>query len=301
MTLHITTSNAAQFAHWYPFYIGTLTHGEYNQHCYNNYNENVTTYGTLDPGTCKNMVDCLMDHAGEINKADWSSAIVLLGLTPTILGGLSPTLEEKAQMCWESPILGFLCALGAPSSPFSRPFADLNKMPRSAFGSRIVRPNDLASSALVVIKYLVAMAAAANVLQNSIMLGRQTILSWKCTWAYLEIAWVFLALVPLGFAIVSMHLERPNAGKRRNKLGIFDSTANIVGAGHVIFGTVVLSAVLFIGTLDALGVFARYAASSLVCQLITVLELGESEERTALPLQQDDAGDEQGTNLLQIK
>jgi hypothetical protein len=84
-------------------------------------------------------------------------------------------------------------------------------------------------------------------------------------------------------------------------LGIFDSTANIVGAGHVIFGTVVLSAVLFIGTLDALGVFARYAASSLVCQLITVLELGESEERTALPLRQDDAGDEQGTNLLQIK
>lgn len=59
--------------------------------------------------------------------------------------------------------------------------------------------------------------------------------------------------------------------KRNNQLDIFDSLANIVGAGQFVFGSAVLSAVLFIGTFDALGAFARFAASALMCQLITVL------------------------------
>lgn len=291
MTLHQTTTHAAQFKDWYPFYIGTLTHGAVNHQCYATYNYNITIYGALDSGTCKNMVDCLMDNAGAVNQADWSSAIVILGLTPTILGGLSPTLEEKARLSWESPILGILCALGAPSSPFSRPWTKMTKKPVRAFGSRVVRPSDVTSIAVVTMKYLFAAAAAANVLQNAVMLGRQTILSWKCTWSYLEIAWVFLALVPPGFSIASIVVEKQSAGrqKRDTQVGLLDSLANIVGAGHVTCGTVILSAVLFIGTLDALGVFARFAASALICQLITVLELDEKEESKEeiwLPLRQ---------------
>ncbi|KAJ5353693.1 hypothetical protein N7541_006257 [Penicillium brevicompactum] len=234
------------------------------------------------------MVNCLMDNPGEVNKADWSSAIVMLGLTPTILGGLSPTLEQKAKMCWENPILGFLCVLGAPSSPFSRPWERLDKVPSRHFGSRALLPKHSASLAAITLKYLLASAAAANVLQNAIMLGQQTILSWKCTWAYLEIAWVFLALVPLLFAIGSVYFEGIHAGKQNRQSGILDSLANILAAGHVVFGTVVLSAVLFIGTLDALGVFARFAASALICQLITVLDSDENEvvREMPLPLQQ---------------
>jgi hypothetical protein len=291
MTLHQTTAHAAQFKDWYPFYIGTLTHGAVNHQCYASYNQNITLYGEQDSGTCKNMVDCLMDNAGAVNEADWSSAIVILGLTPTILGGLSPTLEEKARMSWESPALGFLCALGAPSSPFSRPWTKMTKMPVRAFGSRITRPNDVTSAAVVTMKYLFAAAAAANVLQNAIMLGRQTILSWKCTWSYLEIAWIFLGLVPLGFSIASIIVARRSAGKQKQdkQVVLLDSLANIFGAGHVTCGTVILSAVLFIGTLDALGVFARFAASALICQLITVLELDDTDERKEeiwLPLKQ---------------
>lgn len=230
------------------------------------------------------MVNCLMENPGEVNKADWSSAIVMLGLTPTILGGLSPTLEQKAKMCWENPVLGFLCVLGAPSSPFSRPWEKLDKVPSGAFGSRAVLPKYSASLAITALKYLLASAAAANVLQNAIMLGQQTILSWKCTWAYLEIAWVFLALAPLGFAIASVYFETPHARNQNRLSGIFDSLANILAAGHVVFGTVVLSAVLFIGTLDALGVFARFAASALICQLISVLEYESDEVAREMPL-----------------
>ncbi|KAJ5771774.1 hypothetical protein N7520_002303 [Penicillium odoratum] len=167
----------------------------------------------------------------------------------------------------------------------------MTKVPVRPFGSRIGRPNDMTSVVIITTKYLFASAAAANVLQNSIMLGRQTILSWKCTSSYLEIAWVFLALVPLGLSIASIMFESKSAAeqKRKNQIGLFDSLANLAGAGHVTCGTVILSAVLFIGTLDALGVFARFAASALVCQLITVLELDdkdESKEGIWLPLRQ---------------
>jgi hypothetical protein len=47
----------------------------------------------------------------------------------------------------------------------------------------------------------------------------------------------------------------------------------LLGAVHVLFGTVMFSSVLFIGTLDALGVVGRLTASTLVCQFITALEL----------------------------
>ena len=42
---------------------------------------------------------------------------------------------------------------------------------------------------------------------------------------------------------------------------------------HWIFGTLVFSSTLFIGTLDALGVIARYLASALVCRIILLVEL----------------------------
>ena len=66
--------------------------------------------------------------------------------------------------------------------------------------------------------------------------------------------------------------------------------AVILAYAHWIFGTLVFSSALFIGTLDALGVIARYLASALVCRMIMLVEIagiraleeGETSERFAL-------------------
>lgn len=54
---------------------------------------------------------------------------------------------------------------------------------------------------------------------------------------------------------------------------------------HWILGTFVFSSTLFIGTLDSLGVIARYLASALVCRMILFVELagmrGVEEAETA--------------------
>ncbi len=61
--------------------------------------------------------------------------------------------------------------------------------------------------------------------------------------------------------------------------------AVILAYTHWIFGTLVFSSTLFIGTLDALGVIARYVASALVCRMILLVELagirGLEETETA--------------------
>lgn len=49
--------------------------------------------------------------------------------------------------------------------------------------------------------------------------------------------------------------------------------AVILAYAHWIFGTLVFSSTLFIGTLDGLGVIARYLASALVCRMILLVEL----------------------------
>ena len=49
--------------------------------------------------------------------------------------------------------------------------------------------------------------------------------------------------------------------------------AVILAYAHWIFGTLVFSSTLFIGTLDAFGVIARYLASALVCRMILLVEL----------------------------
>lgn len=79
-------------------------------------------------------------------------------------------------------------------------------------------------------------------------------------------------LVPICLAAVATSIERSKSTQSWLKgwalwLIFFYSLSNIPGAVHVLFGTVMLSSVLFIGTLD----------STVVCQFITALELERVE------------------------
>lgn len=123
LTLFLHGSNAKQFEHWYPFYKWTLTGEEGAPTCLKDYGDAVERLGAQNSMTCKNLVSCIYNNTKEIDKADMSSALVLLGLAPTVLGQMGPTLNQKAQLCVQSPILGFLCVLGAPSIAFGVPWA----------------------------------------------------------------------------------------------------------------------------------------------------------------------------------
>lgn len=61
----------------------------------------------------------------------------------------------------------------------------------------------------------------------------------------------------------------------KEKLSIFLNELSGFGAFlHIFFGTVVFSSVMFISTIDAVKVIARYVASGLECRLVITWELG---------------------------
>ncbi|OQD93611.1 hypothetical protein PENSOL_c031G05964 [Penicillium solitum] len=310
ITLFLHGSNAKQFEHWYPFYKWTLTGEERAPTCLKDYANAVEILGAQNSMTCKNLVSCIYNNTKEIDKADMSSALVLLGLAPTVLGQMGPTLNQKAQLCVQSPILGLLCVLGAPSIAFGMPWARTTPITHTdgnafasgemwffswiswavncIFSGRMQTPAQQTeprtqSIWIILPKYSLAVGAAVNVFLNAWTLSRQTIVSWKCTSSYLEFLWVSLTLVPFCFAVVATSVER-SEGTRTGSKGrplwssVFYSLSNIASAVHVLFGTVLFSSVLFIGTLDALGVVGQLTASTLVCQFITALELERVED-----------------------
>lgn len=276
------------------------------------------------------MAECLLKGAGEVNKGDWSSATVLLGLTPSILGMAAPTIEERVQLLRERPILGFLSILAAPSLTFSRPWIKPDHPDKAQMSwIRHYTAGKDPKVYWIIVQYLCVALAVANVIENSIRLGNQTIISWKCNMSYLELVWALLAPVPPLVALIRyLHpfakkfkdykdMQGDEEGKvhehdnvqvseaqettktkeptQMNKAtqtdepkqmneapveekvdrcaGLLNSFANIFGLVHLVFGTIVLSSVQFIGTLDALGVVGRFAASVLIVQFITMTQL----------------------------
>ncbi|CAI7630029.1 unnamed protein product [Penicillium glandicola] len=302
MALFFNGSNAKQFEHWYPFYRFTLTQEGDAPTCFKTYEYDLANLDASQHSmTCKNLVSCIYNNTKEIDKADMSSALVLLGLAPTVLGQMGPTISNKAQLWFRSPILGFLCVLGAPSIAFGIPWAKADPSepptPLNAFASgemwffgRIFRRHTQGSAQISLpqsiwirlLQYSFAAGAVANIFHNVWTLADRTIVSWKCTSSYLELVWVGLTLVPISLAIVAISMERSRSTRGNTKrwalsIRSFYYLSNITVAVHVLFGTVTLSSVLFIGTLDALGVVGRLTASTLVCQLITALELERVE------------------------
>jgi hypothetical protein len=281
------------------------------------------------------MAECLLEGAGEVNKGDWSSATVLLGLTPSILGMAAPTIEERLQLLRERPILGFLSILAAPSLTFSRPWIEPDHPDKKRISwIRQHTPGRAPNVYWIVVQYLSVALASANVVENTIRLGNQTIISWKCNMTYLELAWALLASVPplVGLLryfgpfskkpkdnealkkhedskihgsrnhVEASETEETTVTKEMSEMkeasekakasaddkadfceGLIDSCANICGLVHVVFGTIVLSSVQFVGTLDALGVVCRFTASALVAQFITMTQLYGKPDNLAKP------------------
>jgi len=65
-----------------------------------------------------------------------------------------------------------------------------------------------------------------------------------------------------------------NVGMPEGRIAVcLNWAAVLLAYAHWISGTLVFSSTLFIGTLDAVAVIARYLASALLCRMILLVEL----------------------------
>ncbi len=105
--VNLTQSNAEQFSHWYSFYSYTLLH-QAGPNCYPNYTTSeFPQYAKWlhvegETNICKSMVTCLLQNIDDFDKADMQSATIILGLMPTILSYIGPTVREMTNSPGES-------------------------------------------------------------------------------------------------------------------------------------------------------------------------------------------------------
>lgn len=266
---------------------------------------------------------CMLDHTNEYVKAAMSSAQVILGFTPTILGLVGPSSEEFAALSVVGgrPLLAALLAVAAPSVFATRAFEPVE--PRDVLAAR---PGGYFSAcrarwqraAVVLAEYLLALAALANVGLVSYDAGVRTANPIAGNFVFFPAVWAAGAAVIHAVAVVLVRLKTPFV--ERGSLGFWarelslshrpppavvgwagkESKRFVFGAwvhsifivGHLLFGTVVFSSLQFVGQSDAISVLGRYVASVIVCRMILMYELAflKKEYRDLGVVEKDERG-----------
>ncbi|RII04517.1 hypothetical protein CUC08_Gglean011904 [Alternaria sp. MG1] len=241
-----------------------------------------------------------------------AAASVLLGLTPTILAKLGPTIAEIALLSSRRPLLSLLLSMGAPVTCSSRflQFENPVDLLRRPERTGILKPLRFAI-AISFFQYVFAMLAIINLIATSVELGRKTVLSWRCSISWLPLMWAITPIACYAPAVLSFQIYRRKvpscphtiedsalrravrceftiSANNRNTMHIAEvskqvhpgawsiflqSTSSLFVILQIVFGTAVFSSLLYIGVEDATVLLLRYATSAFLCRLIMYLEL----------------------------
>ncbi|RDW58746.1 hypothetical protein BP6252_13222 [Coleophoma cylindrospora] len=157
---------------------------------------------------CQGSLDCILGETSQSALQELSGSLVVLGLTPTLLSTLGPSLGESAMLSFQRPGLSLLLSLGAPAIwpprilAYEDPLLVLEKSPLTSrfLGNLWPRGQRQHQRLISVLEYILALAAIGNVIYVSLELGWKSVLSWKCEWSFFPVAWT---LVPAGIHILN--------------------------------------------------------------------------------------------------
>lgn len=164
--------------------------------------------------TCHRVESCLLDTVPSNWQANFNSANVVLGLMPTLLASIGPSLSEISLLTAHRPLLSFLISLGAPTIWPNRIFeyvhpTEILRERRGPLGTSKSRPWLAAIISLG--QYVVAIIAIANVITTSIGVGRKSILAFGCTSTFPPLLWSTLPSAIYLISAVSYVIERKMA------------------------------------------------------------------------------------------
>jgi hypothetical protein len=130
-------------------------------------------------------------------RANLDSAIVVLGLLPSLLSSVAPTMAETASLSEHRPVLSFLISMGALAIRPTRVFEYADPLELLSAQDRLsLRPLQVWKAlAISACQYVLAIAAVINVVTTSRELGEKSIFTWGCTKTFLPLLWTSLAAV----------------------------------------------------------------------------------------------------------
>jgi hypothetical protein len=253
------------------------------------------------------VVNCILKSTSPYVQASMASAGVLLGLTPTILAAVGSSAEETAMLFILSkrPLLAVFLAGGSPAVSPMRSFEDQN--PIGLLKRRLGRlhPPRLSNKgqlAIMVLEYIIALAAVANVVTVAYDLGMQVSSSFAPETTYLPLLWAVLNLAIHTSGAVALYLRvkvksqlpcntpfdylrihfTPVSMQRPHTIKVLPETYWFIAVSwltstltvcHVLYATLAFSSMLFISVKDSLRVITRFMASAICCRFILMYEL----------------------------
>lgn len=288
-----------KFRHWLPWYEDRwINASAFCQPQLTDYFENNRTQCHVP---CACAADCILQGIPATIQSNFASAQVILGLLPPILVFSGPTLTEVAALSTYRPTLAILLALGSPAINYSRVFRHLDvREPFTRPTSRtsrfwsvwLARQNLFLRSSIRGLSYLAAFAAVANNVWTSIFVDLRTVSGWRCGTLFMPLIWSLFGVVVHAWGMFAVRVHARGSYVPSIKPAMRSTTfqaalngqdnvlseallwlATLIAVLHMVVGVLVLASLLFISALEAMGVFALYALSALVCQLVLNLEL----------------------------
>ena len=169
---------------------------------------------------CRAQVSCILNHVSEATKASLGTANIVLGLLPTLLAVLAPSISELALLSAQRPLLALVLSVGAPGLLQTKIFAyedptELLDPPEvgktSVRAQMVLGPWSGKFAAVVgVSQWVLAIACAANTVILAVQISHRSVLSWGCTRTWPVLVWVFVPFVIHGISAMGyrMTLEK---------------------------------------------------------------------------------------------
>lgn len=128
---------------------------------------------------------CIYDQLATNHLLNYQSALVMLGLLPTLLTCIGASVAEISLLYAHCPLLAALLSLGTPTPWTISNLFDSNTPDRASITrmDRLMpRPRSpWVAAALSGGQYVLAAGAGANSIFTALEVGRRTVLSWNCT------------------------------------------------------------------------------------------------------------------------
>ncbi|KAI0411495.1 hypothetical protein F5X98DRAFT_357095 [Xylaria grammica] len=185
-----------------------------------------------EPGAYYDAIECLLKAFPEYRKSEIAASSVALGLLPTILSLLGPSITDQAVLSMRRPLLAFLLAAGSPAvNPQLRDEYTALIERKLSSGANITRtgPRRSVWSKRVILVSLVEHAAALGAMLNIAILAYQlsifAVTSFAVRWGYLPALWAGLTLLIHGASFLALRVkvhkryperEGPAGRRRRN-------------------------------------------------------------------------------------
>ncbi|KAF4493403.1 hypothetical protein FAGAP_10476 [Fusarium agapanthi] len=251
------------------------------------------------------VIDCILNTMPEFRKAELASAAVILGLAPSVLQLLSASYLDTAILAYRRPGLAALLAMCSSGvKPLTASDYDdfITKMGAESSTTFSV-PRFVGAKGIVsLVEYIIAAASVAN----NAYLTYQLCLQAVCTFApaedFLPAVWTASALAIHMFGYIAARLkiaiDTKSAWQNRERLwfeftptawqsklhvkdnrrhtGWFLTLASALYVGdclQALFGTLILSSLVFISVRDSAIIVIRLMGSALFARLILIYEV----------------------------